>query len=403
MMHTDRLSKKITEWAPFYRAKLLDDAIPFWLKRTVDREKGGYFTCFDRKGDRTSDDKFVWMQGRNLWMFSALYNRISREECLLKAASAGRLFLLKHAYSGNGRWRYSLDRNGRELLGTISIFTDLFVLAGLAEYAMASGSREDMPFIEETLDSVLKNFHDPDFKEIYHGKWIPGVLQHGPYMTTLDVLVTIAPLVGSERIVPAVHLCTDRIEHRFAGEKDPLLFEMIRQDGTSTDLPGEKLINPGHALESMGFCIHAGLKYGEESIIVRALEIADRIYEFGRDRTYGGIYAFLDASGNAPMQTGWYKETDARFDDKVWWVHFEALYTCLLCAAVSGNGKWEERFTKLHDYVWSHFYDPEYGECFSALHRDGSVKDSAKGSLWKAAYHYPRALLNILRLLEQHA
>lgn len=401
-MPIDKAGKKITELAPFYRAKLLDDAIPFWLKRTVDREKGGFFTCFNRKGDLTSGDKYVWMQGRNLWMFSALYNCISRDEDFLKTAAAGRSFLLEHAYSGAGRWRYSLDRNGREILGTISIFSDLFVLAGLAEYAMATGSKEDIPFIEETLGSVLKNFNDPDFREIYHGTWIPGILQHGPYMTTLDVLLTIAPLVGSERVASAVHLCTDMIEHCFARDEDRLLFEMIRPDGTLSDFPAEKLINPGHALESMWFCIHAGLKYNDNAVVERAVEIADWIYEFGRDRTFGGIYAFLDASGNKPVQAGWYKATDAKFDDKVWWVHFEALYTCLLCAVVSGDGKWEHRFNELHDYVWQYFHDPEYGECFSILHRDGSVKDSAKGSLWKAAYHYPRALLNIIQLLEQN-
>jgi hypothetical protein len=31
--------------ADTYRAALLDDLIPFWLRRSLDRERGGYFTC----------------------------------------------------------------------------------------------------------------------------------------------------------------------------------------------------------------------------------------------------------------------------------------------------------------------------------------------------------------------
>ena len=58
----------IARYAEFYRDKLLDDVIPFWLRHSPDRDYGGYFTCLDRKGEVYDTDKFMWLQGREVWV-----------------------------------------------------------------------------------------------------------------------------------------------------------------------------------------------------------------------------------------------------------------------------------------------------------------------------------------------
>ena len=52
----------------------------------------------------------------------------------------------------------------------------------------------------------------------------------------------------------------------------------------------------------------------------------------------------------------------------------------------------------LHKWRWNHFYDKEHGEWYPELYRDGTVKLADKGTLWKAAYHLPRALLKLADL-----
>jgi N-acylglucosamine 2-epimerase len=66
--------------AKFYRKHLLQDVMAFWEPRTRDSESGGYLTCFDRKGNLTDTDKYVWFQGRQLYMFSAPTPRLD-ENC----------------------------------------------------------------------------------------------------------------------------------------------------------------------------------------------------------------------------------------------------------------------------------------------------------------------------------
>ena len=58
--------------AALYKDELMDNVLPFWLEHSQDHEFGGYFTCLDRQGNVFDTDKFVWLQGREVWLFSML-------------------------------------------------------------------------------------------------------------------------------------------------------------------------------------------------------------------------------------------------------------------------------------------------------------------------------------------
>ena len=60
------------------RDELLENVVPFWLTHSQDERYGGYFTCLDRGGDVYDTDKFVWLQGRQVWLFSMLYNQVEK-------------------------------------------------------------------------------------------------------------------------------------------------------------------------------------------------------------------------------------------------------------------------------------------------------------------------------------
>lgn len=53
-----------------YKDELLDNVLPFWLEHSQDHEHGGYFTCLDRKGNVFDTDKFIWLQGREVWLYN---------------------------------------------------------------------------------------------------------------------------------------------------------------------------------------------------------------------------------------------------------------------------------------------------------------------------------------------
>ena len=58
-------------------------------------------------------------------------------------------------------------------------------------------------------------------------------------------------------------------------------------------------------------------------------------------------------------------------------------------------------FEKQYDFCMKHFYDPEYGEWYERLYRDGSVKVADKGTPWKCAYHLVRSLVQSINAFER--
>jgi len=100
----------------------------------------------------------------------------------------------------------------------------------------------------------------------------------------------------------------------------------------------------------------------------------------------------VDIEGRPALQLEW--------DMKLWWVHTEALYALLLAEKLTGDPKWRSWYERVHEYSFSRFADPEYGEWYGYLHRDGSVAIPAKGGRWKGCFHLPRALLRCWKLLE---
>ena len=81
--------------------------------------------------------------------------------------------------------------------------------------------------------------------------------------------------------------------------------------------------------------------------------------------------------------------------------HTEALYALLLAYDITKDPKYADWFNKIHEYSFDRFADKEYGEWFGYLHRDGTVSNTLKGSLWKGPFHLPRALLLCSKILKK--
>ena len=94
-----------------YKNELFENVLPFWLHRSQDFEQGGYYTCLNRRGEVFDTDKFVWLQGREVWLFSMLYNKVEKQKEWLDCAVQGGEFLKKHGHDGNYNWYFSLDRS----------------------------------------------------------------------------------------------------------------------------------------------------------------------------------------------------------------------------------------------------------------------------------------------------
>ena len=99
-----------------YRKELYDSVLPFWLEKSQDPEYGGYFTCLNRDGSVFDTDKFVWLQGREVWLFAMLYNQVEKNPAWLACAEQGARFLEKYGHDGNYDFYFSLTREGKPII-----------------------------------------------------------------------------------------------------------------------------------------------------------------------------------------------------------------------------------------------------------------------------------------------
>ena len=145
-------------------------------------------------------------------------------------------------------------------------------------------------------------------------------------------------------------------------------------------------MNPGHVLEAMWFLLnHLENVPGSEDKISAICQIIRNTLEFGWDKEFGGIYYFMDALGKPHLEL--------QHNMKLWWVHNEALLACLYAYSCSGDESFRKWFEKLDDWTWARYPDPEYGEWFAYLDRQGNRTHTLKGGKWKTFFHVPRCLL----------
>ncbi|MHC1779380.1 MAG: AGE family epimerase/isomerase [Bacteroidales bacterium] len=376
-----------------YRDELLNNILPFWLEKSQDMEFGGYFTCLDREGKVYDTDKFIWLQGRQVWLFSMMYNRVEKRKEWLDCAIQGAEFLKRYGHDGNLNWYFSLTREGKPLVQPYNIFSYTFATMAFAQLSIATGNEEYATIAKKTFDNIISKQDNP--KGVWN-KSYPGTRELKGFslpMILCNLALEIEHLVDKSLIDKTIETCLDEVLNHFYREDLGLILENVTSDGQFSDSFEGRVINPGHSLEAMWFIMDLGVKLGREDIIQKAVDIALKTIEFGWDKQYGGIFYFMDVKGYPTQQLEW--------DQKLWWVHVESMITMLKGYQLTGSKESLAWFEKLHDYTWERFKDKEFGEWFGYLDRRGDVLLNLKGGKWKGCFHVPRALYQCWNILDK--
>lgn len=378
-----------------YKSELLDRVMPFWMEKSIDKEFGGYFTCLERDGEVFDTDKFIWLQGREVWMLATLYNKVEKRREWLDAAIQGAEFLKKYGHDGNLNWYFALDREGHPLVEPYNIFSYTFAVIAFGQLSLATGNQEYAEIAKRTFDIVLSKVDNPK------GRWCkaaPGARALKSFalpMILCNVALEIEPLLEKDFLDKTIETCVHEVMDVFYRPELGLIVEHLGKDNQLVDCMDGRQLNPGHAIEAMWFIMDLGKRLGDEALIEKAKNIALAEAEYGWDKQYGGIFYFMDRLGRPLQQLEW--------DQKLWWVHIETLITMIKGYELTGDKRCLEWFERVHDYVWNHFMDPEYPEWFGYLNRRGEVLLTLKGGKWKGCFHVPRGLMQVYQTLERIA
>lgn len=371
------------ELASQYKQALLEDVLPFWQNYSLDEQEGGYFTCLDTQGQVYDTDKFIWLQNRQVWTFSMLYNQLSPDPDWLEVARLGADFLTNKGRDADGNWYFALNRAGEPLVQPYNIFSDCFAAMAFSQFAVASQEDAAKAVALQAYNNVLRRRQDPKGR---YNKLYPGtrpLKSLAVPMILANLTLEMAPLLDAIQLDQVLDQTVQEVMTDFLDTERGLLFEAVAPAGDQVDCFDGRLINPGHGIEAMWFLMDIGQRRHDTALIERAVDVVLNILDFSWDQEYGGLFYFLDAAGHPPQQLEW--------DQKLWWVHLETLVALVMGYRLTGREECWQWYQKVHDYSWSHFADPGR-EWFGYLNRAGQVYLQLKGGKWKGCFHVPRAL-----------
>ena len=378
-----------------YKTELLDSVLPFWLNNSIDKEYGGYFSCLDRDGSVYDTDKFIWLQGREVWLFSMLCNKLGKKQEWLDAAIQGAEFLKKYGHNGDYDFYFSLTREGKPLVEPYNIFSNTFACMAFAQLAKATGNEEYAEIARRIFKRILERRSNPK------GKWckaVPGTRPMKDFalpMIICNMALEVEDIINDpELLEKTIDECLHEVLDVFYQPDLGCMVENVSSiDNSRLDCFEGREINPGHDLEALWFMMNLGIRRNDKALIDKCVGIALSVIEIGWDKEYGGIFYFLDSKGAPQQKLEW--------DQKLWWVHLESSIAMIKGYQLTGNKKCLEWFEKLDEYMWSRFKDPLYPEWFGYLNRRGEMLLPLKGGKWKGCFHVPRGLFEIWQILEK--
>lgn len=423
-MHADYLNK---DEFRFYEDHLKHTIIDFWMPRCMDEEYCGYLNCYDIRGEKLmSKDKFIWSQGRFVWILSKLAGTsadifTARERArFLEMAESGVRFLRRHALiPGTMSCTYLTDQMGRpkyfgnETVYDASIYADCFVVLGLSRYAFAAGSPSEYEFSRKLFASVRKRIEEKNYRVLPFVR-PEGRKMHGVPMICLNTaceLYAAAVKLGfredAEEYRVLIGGLYDEIMLHFRDENG-LIHEIVPESNIFTDDLLGRHLNPGHSIEDLWFLYEAGLIAGKKDVARLCTETLLATFRRGWDGEFGGITLYADVDGGRPK--GSVADSDEtqdmvlrirnNWDSKLYWVHSETLYTSLLLWKVTGDPEAGKIYEQVKDYTFAVFpnENKEIGEWIQNRTRSGQPDDKMVGLPVKDPFHIPRNLIKILEL-----
>jgi mannobiose 2-epimerase len=203
-----------------------------------------------------------------------------------------------------------------------------------------------------------------------------------------ELLFLIRDTITSDKGSLALHLQRDWTPISFKDSS-----EAYRKDNFWLDH-----VSFGHDIETAFLLLEAAHVLGIKNdtiTLLKAKKMVDHTIEKGWDNDKGGIFDggyYFDDSDNCTIVN----------PAKVWWTQAEGLNSFLLMSKLfpAEEEKYRTLFEKQWNYIDKYMIDHKYGGWYEiGLDSKPDALKEAKAGVWKVNYHNTRALINVIKML----
>jgi cellobiose epimerase len=399
---------------------LYNELIPFWDKRAIDKEYGGFLTNFDKAGNEIAmAEKYLNTQCRMIWWFSQL-NILTPNDINKNKAKQGVDFLIKYLWDEkNGGWRWKVKKDGSPVDDAKIVYGQSFAIYALSDYFISTGDKRGLEYAEKTFDLLQKYCADTHYGGYYENlesDWTPsaGGFSGGDrkgldtHMHLMEAFTSLYMASGNEihkrKLIELIGLISEKMVDHQAGSglnQFDLAWNSLPAINIkrtwNAEREGEKPADPtettsyGHNTELVWLMVRALKASGEPVEPYKPMFklLLDNAVKYGVDFEKGGIYRDGLRKGGALVL------------EKEWWQHTESLVGFLEGYELFGDVKYFESFQAIWNFVDTKMINHEVGEWRRLLDREGNVIDGNIGNEWKVAYHSGRSMVECEKRLNK--
>ena len=400
-----------------------NELLPFWTKRTLDVQNGGFITHFDKDGNDTGEDeKSMLGQARSIYVYSSALRNGYNVEKTAELARHGVDFLLDKMWDSiHGGFFWLTDRAGNVKIDEKILYGHSFAIYSLSEYTLATGDLRGIEYAEKVFDLIQKYCADSHFGgyfEMFHRNWeLKGPGSEGGNRKTLDVHMHLMEAfttlyecskkeVHRRKLIEIVELIIDKILHPEYKTGVPQFFanwnvapqikfdivwgwDRFTEDGSKGH--AEDNTSYGHNVEYAWLLMHAldilNLPFSNFRDII--LKQYDHALADGIDWEHGGVFVEGSHSG------GVYDR------EKEFWQNAEMLIALPQACLVFDIEKYWPVYMNVHRFVFDKMINHEVGEWWPLLTRQGEPIWTHMSHNWKINYHTIRSMIETIKRLER--
>lgn len=228
-----------------------------WSDSCIDPVHGGYLTCRNRDFTLYDDKKGAWGQARHIFTYSMMaeYDRENKEYWLSLARIGIDFVLSKMLCKDSLRTNYLVSRCGEVLEGPTSVFSDAFLILGLAKYTQISCDDCYKELLKKLFYVYEQNIRNPEFKDISPNPYHHGVFHHALFMISANVSYEVSYVFGFEYVQDFMKYCMDVIFNILVDKQSGCIFEKKNSNGSLVSSADNSFVNIGHSFESLWFAL----------------------------------------------------------------------------------------------------------------------------------------------------
>ncbi len=394
-------------WSASFRTELEGNILPFWMRRTVDRENGGFYGAVDcdLQVDREAPRAAV-INARILWTFAAAA-RVLGEPAYRETADWAYRYIIERFWDREyGGVYWMLDHLGHPLNDRKQIYAQAFAAYGLAEYYRATGIAESLYYAEQLyclIEDKSAELEYGGYLEARGRDWSPledmrlsekdlnSPKSMNTHLHILEAYTNLLRVWDDAKLRASLRRLIE-VTLVYIVDSSTAHFQLFF-DNQWRSL--NKNVSFGHDIEGSWLIQEAAEVLGDAGLVARARELAVRmaqaVYEQGRDRD-GSIF---------------YEWSDGRMSDpnKHWWAQAEAVVGFYNAYQVSGESHFRTAAWQAWSYIGDKVIDQVHGEWHAKLKPDGTPfkaaedGDACLAGPWKCPYHNGRVCLEMLARL----